>query len=109
MSGFVFLDLLVTIVASFKLIRKLRRTEDMFEMSTEIQQVGVFALLAIGRQHRFSGRGMGADEVSQCATYRLVQTLTLREGKVTGPPITRSKRHALFAKHMTCFVMLLRR
>lgn len=70
MSGFVFLDLLVTIVASFKLIRKLRRTEDMFEMSTEIQQVGVFALLAIGRQHRFSGRGTW--ELMRCHNVQLI-------------------------------------
>lgn len=40
-------DMVLTLGASIVLFGKLRRTEDIFNMSLEIQRVGAFALVAL--------------------------------------------------------------
>ncbi|CAM9902391.1 unnamed protein product [Ectocarpus sp. 12 AP-2014] len=41
-------DILLTVGASLALFGKLRKTKDIFDMSLEIQKVGVFAMAALG-------------------------------------------------------------
>lgn len=48
-------DTLLTIGACIVLYGKLRKTDDIYKMSTELQTVGALALLALGKLTEFDG------------------------------------------------------